>query len=1615
MTKISRSAQARLLSGVGTAVLASMIATGAQAQSASTTVAASPDNTAVIVGHKTDESVQTNNQTVDASVTSASGGITAITDPGTQTGNSNEVEANSIRANATGQTLTNFVDLSLINAGADGSTAEGVASLGSQVSSPLGNVTSSANTNTLSLSLDGFQTGSAVNSGNTIAATTSVNDADSLIAGTVPSGHSSGVSGSSTLNTLGEQVGSDALSATGTIVVSTAQRALNSQTSASANGNQITTRLNASADNTITAAPELANNAISSSATVNSASNTASIESGDNPLFNGSAVVSNLQINDPDAATTPGATTDNSIITAEIGSDTPGVVNTLAGSLTVDGNAITSAASGNEAIGAGGTAGNRILLGDGMSVVGTGSSGSATIGMPLADISSQVSADLLINTSQTNSGVGTDPVLTALTQSASISADVQSIAGGTLDLTANAITATVRGNNASSAIASGDNAALFDSSVMIANQQNNDAYDLSGRVVQGVVSAVVGTDGGSTADSTVNVSGNTVSAAGYGNSASQDVALSAAVLDLDVVGDSASLSGGTQASPSVTVLAGAGIANLQSGTDSSVTVANIDSQISLTADSQGTLAPVSQITDSNLTVGNNRQEAVALGNSAGSSLSLEANDTGTGAGIASVQSLDVGSPVSASLLSASASLGADADVVNGQLAVTGNLQRAIGYGSSATNSVDVTANQLTSPSSPSAASTIVATLSAPSAFSQTALPTVAASFGVLNDQQTLASVTAAAEDASMTVFVDGSVADSSVVNDGNALVGAAFGNDANNTARIDVSNIDSVDGYSAVAAISNTQSLASQVTGVASGGNVMVNGVIGDVSGSSISTSGNAIQALATGNRAGGNILSVSGTNIDTAATIGTAGGMTNVQTGGDRTLTANASFSVQNAQSTLGNIQASQLDSPTTPSNAAMIVTGVTGDLTNSTVVSQGNTSTAQATANSAVSGVNIAANELATTTGVQNFQDNTASLSALIGLEGAPGTPFVAGTPDQPALNVNLTGEANGELTLNVNILSVTGAAPLNFAGASFTQREVDFLNGLAGISGAALGGNSVTLTGNVDVTNFNGFSFNSGDGGIAGDESITVTGFTVPLVPGTPDQLATPGTPNQGGVTIALGANITASRVAVDANSTAGSVIGNNAANSLMISANTIADGSLLATSTALDVGIDGATSDNSLSNFQRSGGAPLDSAVFGSFGIDGADGALVTDATLSVSDNTQSSTAIASTADNSVNLMGNSITAGSALASVQEGFSSVSAATDADLFVPAGVSGSTVELSGNTNSALAVNNDVTNTLNVSGTNVSLGTTDAANLALGTGDAMASGDHVLANDQEAFAAVLSNATTQIFNDDGVLENITGIASSSVTIANNRTSAEGSGNRAVNTMAVEGSAVLDASAGLANRQQNFAAVLVDATTSATLNMTGAAAGPVPAANGSTAMISGNSTTALARGNTASNALNVTAGSGYGAGVAGSAGSTLGSTQTVTAEAAVLNGQTNNATVRASSTGATYQVALNSGASNPGVLGSTVGVSGNMVAAEAYGNTATNRVTMTSLNANTPTAAVGNNQVNNANVMAITTSVTFGMNAGTGGIAGSTLQTTGNQISATAVGNSAVTSITGR
>ena len=176
--------------------------------------------------------------------------------------------------------------------------------------------------------------------------------------------------------------------------------------------------------------------------------------------------------------------------------------------------------------------------------------------------------------------------------------------------------------------------------------------------------------------------------------------------------------------------------------------------------------------------------------------------------------------------------------------------------------------------------------------------------------------------------------------------------------------------------------------------------------------------------------------------------------------------------------------------------------------------------------------------------------------------------------------------------------------------------------------------------------------------------------------------------------------------------------------------------------------------------------------------------------------------------------------------------------------------------------------------------------------------------------------------------------------------------------------------------------------------------------------LIDSNSTTALARGNTATNVLNSLAGSVYGTALGGtviqvSTGEYPGSVNAnANANAGILNLQSNNGSVLATSTAATYQVALNSGNTS-----GSVGVTGNQVAAQAYGNSAINSMTLNALNSGTPTAAIGNSQFNVAAITATVTSVAYGVGI-TGAVSNSTLRTNGNQIMATAVGNSVVSSI---
>ena len=249
---------------------------------------------------------------------------------------------------------------------------------------------------------------------------------------------------------------------------------------------------------------------------------------------------------------------------------------------------------------------------------------------------------------------------------------------------------------------------------------------------------------------------------------------------------------------------------------------------------------------------------------------------------------------------------------------------------------------------------------------------------------------------------------------------------------------------------------------------------------------------------------------------------------------------------------------------------------------------------------------------------------------------------------------------------------------------------------------------------------------------------------------------------------------------------------------------------------------------------------------------------------------------------------------------------------------------------------------------------------------------------------------------------------------MSRNVTFAEASANRADNTLLAAGGASNAAPVAMSNDQNSTTTVSSDAASFVTATLEGTAVTATPALNGSALTLAGNSTQSLARGNTAANAMTFTAGADFGTPTAGAA--INGTAGTASAAAAMLNRQGNSGSVIATAT-ATYEVVLNSGDALPvnnGVLNGAVSVSGNAVAATAFGNQATNRMELAVLNSGNATAAFNNIQSNSGPITATVSAVRFASSV-TGAVTNGAFRNVGNAVSATAIGNSSVTSIIGR
>jgi hypothetical protein len=1452
----SRAARAPMFSrsSIGTAVAMALIAAASGAQAAETSVDAAYNGT--VTGTPTIDKQISNTGAVNATITGAIVGTTSTGTPSNPNPVAMSTSGNLVGATATGNSFANSIQP------APGTPVNNAATLGVAINT--GAINSSVISSKLAVESSTLQTGSVVNADNTISATTTLNSGSSVVSGAAAVG-ALPQAGTSVLT---YPAGAPLFDAKGNIVVTSLQSATGASSNAQVLGNTVDLMLTASPGITLTTAAVLERNSISAVLKANSATSTAEIQSGGAPAFAGSAVVANLQANGNGIlAVTHSATNAGSVITGLVSGVPAGGSNVLQGSLSVQGNAISSAATGNEALGAtAGVAGNRILIDD-VTIAGTGTAATAANNSIHngVGVTGNVNSDLAIVNSQGNIGVTTF----AQTSGAEIRAGVQSSKNSQVTLADNSITADATGNTASSAIASGKNAASFTGTAAVSNQQANSAAAATAFLFPSVISAQTGESPGTgqTSGSSVTVSDNTSAATAQGNQITQSLAIQAATVALG--NGNVALTGGTNSDGRVSASGAATLTNLQGNYNGSGPAAlNFGSQILLTASGGG--APVANNT---LALTDNRQEAVAVGSGATNTLTLTGNSVGTGAGIASVQMSDATSGVGAGLSNPEARIAVNGNVTGGSVALTDNLQRAIAYGNAASNTLGVSAGNLAAAPGPflgTPASTVTVDVLSGLPFSNAAgaLPTVTAAYGILNDQSVQGNIGSSATGPNtFSATVTGNVSAASVANSDNAFVAATYGNDAASGVTLGLNNVSGSN--ASVANVTNTQAVAGTntvVSAIAGGGVVARTTVTGTLSDGSVSSSDNAAQALAYGSRATGNTVKVTGNNIDTSG-LSLAGA---TLTG--NVLATTAAFSVQNAQSGQGTVSAQRSGGPE-------VQTTITGAISNSKVDASGNTTLAGATSNSAVNGVSVDAVGVSTTTAVQNLQLTSAAVSSLTGQEGA-------------------------------------------------------LLN-------------------------------------------------------------------NKDGVQVVLGgASIQNSQVTVDGNAAGGSATGNAAVNRIDVKGNTIAvgDGLPVAGATSL-AGLAGAVGDHALSNIQLVTSPTISSKVAAAFGVDTAVGAVITGSTLSASGNTQSAKAVANTGSNAITLAATDVSARSALLSAQGSTAAVESRSFMQAFAPASVTGSSVKLSNNSNSALSVINDVDNKVAVAGGS-SVASFVPAIILQGAlpGNTAALGDQVLVNRQSAGTSATSTADTAIYNEDSLVPANAGLVSSSFTASGNTTSSEAAANRATNAASLTGGASQSAKTAVLNAQDSNATVAANANNVTKLTLTGP-----NAFTGSSATLDGNSTSAAATGSAATNSIDVKSSTIPGSALPAVAAAGPALLVTVTADHALANVQMGTGTVSATATGI---VGIDTAPAS--IVGtSTLGVTNNSQSAKAVANTALNSVTLAGSNVGAR-SALQSTQSGTAAVTATSTQELFAPAASTA----STVRLSGNSNTALGVMNDATNTL---
>lgn len=464
-------------------------------------------------------------------------------------------------------------------------------------------------------------------------------------------------------------------------------------------------------------------------------------------------------------------------------------------------------------------------------------------------------------------------------------------------------------------------------------------------------------------------------------------------------------------------------------------------------------------------------------------------------------------------------------------------------------------------------------------------------------------------------------------------------------------------------------------------------------------------------------------------------------------------------------------------------------------------------------------------------------------------------------------------------------------------------------------------------------------------------------------------------------------------------------NRAVNGLAVAAGTLRNGGSTngAVAGRLDdgVGADGALVVDNFQRFNIAGddgiaGPGMSAVTYGHYSIEA--GGWIDDAALAIGRNRQSARIFGNVAGNSITVSAATVengggelpAVGVALSSAQIGHGDLTALSHFVARGPASMSRSTLSIFGNTNLALARINDAENVVTIGAATI------AGSSYAGVSGGGAFGDHVIFNRQTASGTVTSLAESVIGNQAGG----EAVDASVFTIEGNLAESEATANRAANTLSVTSAAALSAGAALGNRQTNDA--IVNSTARSALNVSGAAT------TRSSLIINGNAAAAFARGNAAENALTLVSGSGAAGDGGPSVPMSIDGADVPPAAAMLSNTQDNRGSVTARTIGSGSKLALNCECADA----DTLGVTANSAKAAAYGNVALNAASVTG-GANPHLAFVMNSQNNSGAITARVVDAVPGVV--TAGLSASNIRVGANVVSAAAIGNQAVNSISTR